>query len=400
MLIGIKDGGQDLIDNDTGQLKQAADGKGIENALLTNWKEYVLLNFKLDIGKLTDGDIWRKYIVFWFDIYDKKSRNRTNLKYFKYLEKESLFESGITDFFANIAQYRIWKFEEGLSEKSWSAYFSTLSNYYEFISEKYKNYKGVYGRMSEDDFEEFISTRKRNGTQSSIKTIGNNHTHVFDMLCLMKKKGKIAHFNFEENRNNILENFQRTENKKVPTRLTRQDITRAVDMYSSKRNAERNIVVYLLCSTLGMERSEILDLKWEYFSKDFKYINIHDRKIELHNMLKKYLRLYQQKQGQKKGYVFVALYNGTYKRVNESTINDIFNEFKKVDESGEIYAPQYLRQCLIISMFYDGYSLEDIIYITGVDMKNLSKYITYDMIIDRGKGHVNWKKLYDGDLCE
>lgn len=191
MLIGIKDGGQDLIDNDTGQLKQAADGKGIENALLTNWKEYVLLNFKLDIGMSTDGDLWRKYIVFWFDIYDKKSRNRTNLKYFKYLEKESLFESGITDFFANIAQYRIWKFEEGLSEKSWSAYFSTLSNYYEFISEKYKNYKGVYGRMSEDDFEEFISTRKRNGTQSSIKTIGNNHTHVFDMLCLMKKKGKL-----------------------------------------------------------------------------------------------------------------------------------------------------------------------------------------------------------------
>ena len=51
-------------------------------------------------------------------------------------------------------------------------------------------------------------------------------------------------------------------------------------------------------------------------------------------------------------------------------------------------------------MFYDGYSLEDIIYITGVDMKNLGKYITTDMIVERKKGNINWKKLYDGILCE
>ena len=69
-----------------------------------------------------------------------------------------------TNFFADIAQYKIWKFEDGLSELSWVAYQSTLYNYYDFIAEKYKKYQGIYGRMSEDDFEEFIYTRKRNGT--------------------------------------------------------------------------------------------------------------------------------------------------------------------------------------------------------------------------------------------
>ena len=51
-------------------------------------------------------------------------------------------------------------------------------------------------------------------------------------------------------------------------------------------------------------------------------------------------------------------------------------------------------------MFYDGYSIEDIIYVTNIDMKNLTKYITTEMIVERRKGTMNWSKLYDGILCE
>ena len=65
-----------------------------------------------------------------------------------------------------------------------------------------------------------------------------------------------------------------------------------------------------MCATLGMERSEILNVKWEDFDKDFKFINIQGRKIELHDMLKSYLSQFQKEQGRKKGYTFVALYNG------------------------------------------------------------------------------------------
>lgn len=58
---------------------------------------------------------------------------------------------------------------------------------------------------------------------------------------------------------------------------------------------------------------------------------------------------------------------------------------------------QRLRQCLIISMFYDGYSLEDIIHIIGIDMKNLAKYITNEMI---ARSMLIGKKLYEGILCK
>ena len=173
-----------------------------------------------------------------------------------------------------------------------------------------------------------------------------------------------------------------------------------VEMYSSKKNSARNIVVYLMCVTLGMERSEIHNMKWENFDSDFKHINLYGRKIELNNMLKRYLQLFQKEQGRKKGYMFVALYNGKYKKVTESTINDVFNEFKKVEEYGDVYSPKFLKNCLILSMFYDGYSIEDIIYVTNIDMKNLAKYITTEMIVERRKGTMNWSKLYDGILCE
>ena len=400
LLIEVKNGEHILTNNDIEQVKRYATDRGQEYAILTNGKEYVLLNFKIDSEPVNTGDTLQSNIVFWFNIFKDKGKDITDLRYFDYLGFEKLFKLGTTNFFSDIEQYKVWKFEEGLSEKSWTAYQSTLFNYYDFIAEKYQKYQRIYGIMSEDDFEEFIRTRKRNGTQSSIKTVGNNHTHIFDMLSLMKKRGKISHFNFEENRNKSLESFLETENKKIPVRLKGEDISNAIEMYSRKKNSTRNIIVYLMCATLGMERSEVLNVKGEDFDKNFKSIYIHGRKIELHNMLKRYLKLLQKEQGRKKGYLFVALYNGKYKQVNESTINDVFSEFGKVDEYGEFYSPKYLKGCLVISMFYDGYSLEDIIYITGVDMKNLGKYITTDMIVERKKGNINWKKLYDGILCE
>lgn len=400
LVIEVKKGSHVLTNNDIEQVIRYANTRGQEYAILTNGKEYVLLNCKISSQPVDSGDTLKTNIVFWFDIFKDKGKDLTDLQYFDYLDYKKMFDMETTRFFSDIAQYKAWKTEEGLSEVSWTAYQSTLYNYYDFIAEKYNKYQGIYGRMAEDDFEEFIRTCKRNGAKSSIRTVANNHTHIFDMLSLLKKRGKISHFNFEENRTKSLESFLETENKKVPVRLKGKDISRAIEIYSDKKNSNRNILVYLMCVTLGMERSEVLNIKWEDFSDDFKYIKIHGRKIELHDMIKRYLRLFQKEQGRKKGFLFVTLYNGKYKKVNESTINDVFEEFKKVEEFGDVYSPKYLKNCLILSMFDDGYSIEDIIYVTNIDMKNLAKYITTEMIVERKRGNINWNRLYEGVLCE
>ena len=88
--------------------------------------------------------------------------------------------------------------------------------------------------------------------------------------------------------------------------------------------------------------------------------------------------------------------------MSEWGINYIFDELVEItnDEKWRDYSPKYLRNCLILSLFKAKYSLEDIIYITGIDIKNIFNYITTDMILDRKNFKVNWQKLYDGVLCD
>lgn len=308
LLIEVKNGEHILSNEDIGQVKRYAVIRGYEYAILTNGKEYILLNFNINSQPVTSGDSLKSSIVFWFDIFKEKGKERTDLKYFDYLSYENLFINETTRFFVDIEQYKVWKFEDGLSELSWIAYQSTIYNYFDFIAKKYNRYRGIYGRMSEDDFVEFIYTCKKNGVQSSIKTIANNHTHIFDMLSLLKKRGKISHFNFEENRSKSLESFLDTEDKKKPVKFEEKDIEKAISIYrKGKRNVTRNIIVYLMCITLGMERSEIINIRWEDFDSDFNYIHLYGRKIKLNTMLRRYLQIFRREQGRKKGYLFVAL---------------------------------------------------------------------------------------------
>ncbi len=43
---------------------------------------------------------------------------------------------------------------------------------------------------------------------------------------------------------------------------------------------------------------------------------------------------------------------------------------------------------------------QDIINVINIDIKNLSKCITIDMIVERKRCNINWNKLYEGVLCE
>ena len=38
-------------------------------------------------------------------------------------------------------------------------------------------------------------------------------------------------------------------------------------------------------------------------------------------------------------------------------------------------------------------------YITGIDINNISKYIKMNELLQRRSKKINWKQLYDGVLC-
>lgn len=54
------------------------------------------------------------FIVFWFDIFKMKGKERTELRYFKYLGRDNLYINQSTCFFCDVAQYKVWKYEQGI----------------------------------------------------------------------------------------------------------------------------------------------------------------------------------------------------------------------------------------------------------------------------------------------
>lgn len=177
-----------------------------------------------------------------------------------------------------------------------------------------------------------------------------------------------------------------------------------LEVFTKRKNANRNIVSFLLTISLGLERSQLRELKWDAFDKNLKHLIIDGRKIEICKVLQDYLHRLLNESKEKKiksPYVLLTYYNKKYKQMSEWGINGIFDELANITNDGRWrdYSPKYLRNCLIMSLFEAEYPLEEIIYITGIDIKNLPNYITTDMILNRKNVKIDWNHLYDGVLC-
>ena len=89
--------------------------------------------------------------------------------------------------------------------------------------------------------------------------------------------------------------------------------------------------------------------------------------------------------------IFVVYYASKYKKISLGVINDTFNKLKEIsnDEKWVDFSPQFVRNSLILKLFECGFSIDDIMYITGVPIENIKNYITTNQIIDRIKKREN-----------
>lgn len=298
-----------------------------------------------------------------------------------------------------------------MKETSWTAYRCTLYSFFDMYSQNkiYKREfesegKQCYENLSIEDFKEFIKNRKRNKDKSSKKTIENNFSHVYDMLHELKKHGRINNIILSESRMQNLFAYEQTKRKKEFCVIDAENIQIVLEVFMKRKNANRNIVAFLLTISLGLERSQLRVLKWDAFDKNLKHLTIDGRKIEICKVLQDYLHRLLNESKEKKiksPYVLLTYYNKKYKQISEWGINGIFDELANITNDGRWrdYSPKYLRNCLIMSLFEAEYPLEKIIYITGIDIKNLPNYITTDMILNRKNIKIDWNNLYDGVLC-
>ncbi len=69
--------------------------------------------------------------------------------------------------------------------------------------------------------------------------------------------------------------------------------------------------------------------------------------------------------------------------MSEATINDVFDRLYEYDKNDiwELFSPAYVRRGLIEQLFRCNYSLDEIMYLTGLKVGSITKYITMERII-------------------
>lgn len=409
--IETKRGDEKLSYENVNQTLNYLKAPGMEWGLITNGKEYMLVNAKIETPPDLMNEAYKHNVVFWFDILELRNQERTDIRYFKYLEYERIFEKRTTTFYKDMAQFKAIAFPD--NTRSWATYKSTLSQFFDFFSEKrrtkYKN--GILEEITLEDFRSFIEFKQsdESGTRSvtSSQSIANIYSHISSMLNTLKENGKITRTHFDKGRSYSLEDFEVTGNRKSNNYLTTENVRSAIDYYIDKLHAERDICVFLLCSSMGLERPNIMELIWDDVNLQAKkpFIKVGVRELELPLLLVsclQVLKIEHKTEKIKGSYVFNTVHKGKYKPFSESTVNGVFDKLKNISEEEQwsFFSPQYVRICLIDIMFSAGYSIDEIIYQTGIDVKNIHRYINNEDIIARQKnprGLIK-KKLFDGLL--
>ena len=295
--IEIKNGKMPLKVTDVEQLKRYAGVKGQRFGLLTNGYEYLLADFTITPNPTIKGHSLDSYVVFWFDIFKDKGNGWGELKYFKFLTCKHLYEDKTAYFYSDIAQYREWKFEQGLKRISWSAYRSTLYRFFDYyihceLDDDIYNESFVreYEKIDMSVFNRFIKYLEKDGEVLSTQTLRNTHSHLYTMLYEMRKRQKIRIMNLGDSRKQNLSRYEETDLRKPYTELKSQDIETVLNFLKTSKNSIRDTVIFLLTVTLGLERSQLLQLKWEDFDKGFKHLFVDGRKIILPERLQKNIR--------------------------------------------------------------------------------------------------------------
>ena len=116
-----------------------------------------------------------------------------------------------------------------------------------------------------ETIKEFIKARKRNSDNVSYDTVNNNYTHIYNMLYELRKHGKISYISLDDSRKQNLIEYQETEQKKIYEKIETEDVKDIIAFLKQGRNATRDVVLFLLTVTLGLERSQLLELTWDNF---------------------------------------------------------------------------------------------------------------------------------------
>nr|WP_274598777.1 site-specific integrase [Priestia megaterium] len=166
-----------------------------------------------------------------------------------------------------------------------------------------------------------------------------------------------------------------------------------INLYNNSRDSERNKLIFSLCLYAGLGRDEIRNLKLKDVDLDNMTLNVNNVIIPIPSTfafkLKNYIENVRNK-NTKVEYLFDSNY-GNYAGgpVSQSTINSVINRNTRIinnkfSQNKRIKVnPENLRKLLVRKFFETGFSIEEIVTITGMELNRIVEHISTDEIKER-----------------
>ncbi|SHJ92955.1 tyrosine-type recombinase/integrase [Paramaledivibacter caminithermalis] len=388
--IELKNGNKHLDVGDIEQLHDYLNKDECEWGILTNGRRIVLINYKINtFPNSTYTSKKENKTVFDIDIFKSEQ-----LEYLVFLTKEAIFDTEVTNYFKLISQFKAIKYPDG--GNSWKVYKGTLYNFFRYYSFKKKEFIPLE-QIRINEFKDFLLYEKEkkskiNRKPDKLNTFANKYSHIRTMFTELKRNNLLGPHNFEEPRSKLLELFMDKKLDEDEDILSLDNIKTILDYLElNSENSLRDKLIFLLCVYMGLERFTLINLNKDNFDLKRKVIIIEEKRIPLPEILCNYVKeLFNinKKNGIKGSYLFYSYYDKRYRRITESNMNDIFNKIKNIDlldKKWTKFSPRTIRKHLIKQMFYNKYSIEQISYITGMNVNSISKIISQEDIISNVK---------------
>lgn len=334
---------------DLHQIISYLNSKNIEWGILTNGKEYVLVNNEIK-GEYFDTEVIRYNI---FGLYDSSI-----LSCFSY---KNLFVNKLSYYKKYLKQYKIFRLKQKNNYHSWSRYNETIEKYFIYLEYKFGFREIKY--LSEDDFVNFIKssilTSKNNKSSksiNSIKTIVNKYSHIRNFYDLFLKNNlnnlvnenpfKIIYSDLE-----LSEIYDLSYNLE-PEPLSNEEIEYILEGYEATREPERNRIMFLLCLYCGVKREDLANLKISDIDFENRTIKFNDMifvfPIEFIKKIEIYINEYRNKEFNS-DYFFARKYEGySEEPIENSSINDMIKKasgFLKTKSRNIQINPEKIKEC-------------------------------------------------------
>lgn len=367
---------------------------------------------KIEWGILTDGSV--------LEVFNKRIQSREGISdnkifQFNFLEKEywkkllqfisyeNIFKTENIQYFYRIAEFKA----KGIlnTERSFRTYVVFLNNFFEYFSKR-RPYcrKGLdpLEEITDVDFKNFISQKQeKNGELLKQNSLNNMYSQLAGFLKGLNINNKY----FMRNRKLKIDEIPFAIGSRDTSYFTKENVGIVLEkMDSNKKNRNRNLVIFYLLLYMGIEKSNLLELKWGQVHLEVKekrgtitllngqLVEIPAKLVILLQGLKK-----EREDVKDSDYVITTYRNGNYSAMNAGTINGMFIKLKNYEKEYEVFSPQYIRSSLPGVLLDAGFSIEEICSLMNIKISNILNYLPEKKILEKGKDKLD-QRLKNGSM--